>query len=345
MKKRKILLFFITAILVFAACSNTEESDSRHKRKREENDSSTNKEISVSLPDGDDDIPSEELVTKNLIEALSLKNEYASLSAVETIRTKTKDKTFEINLQLDAVSKYADWNYELIMQYTNYDQGWMLDQVTWNSESYVQTRLPDTQEMAEYVAEYYGKSNPSSPCLPVNNATMEFGYDDTLQCEIMKFEWDSIESYLHAFRAHHNTAFWTYDPQIDNWKLVERKDKKLEITPNYDLNFNGEWEGRFTISNFTWDGFDAEIRYGYVDNSTYETVWEQASGHFKHVANPSDYPEAVTYWCNNWPCVFATDDGKWIYFEFEENRTIITFRNGRDKLAKSGSVTILTSLE
>lgn len=240
MKKVLTLILTMTLLLIFCACG------SRDSEKAD-----------VNLPNNGKKGPSKDVIQADLENALhEIPN--AVLTGVSTEKSLTEDNRYEITLQVSAATNYADWQIDCDMSYTKYDQGWMLDDIDWNSKNYVIARTPDSNTLSDIannteVSVYY------NDILPVEN-----GVIDTRNVEglgIIELSWTKTMEYLHAQCVGKYTTLWLYDETIDDWVFTPCDDgfgfySDEEITP-YQVDFTGTWDG-IEISYFTWDGFNVK---------------------------------------------------------------------------------------
>lgn len=297
-------------------------------------------------------VPSESIITNDIKNALSVKNQYAEITETSIIKSLTEDSTYFVTLGVNASTKYADWTYEVSMSYTRYDQGWMLDSTEWTSESYEQVRIPDVVTMVNYAEGYLPNHETYSDVwfteymVPIQSPTIEFGLNSVVNADVMEFCWVGEEKLKHATKEHYFTSLWQYDPQIDNWTLYpddthgslgyHLSDSEGELSPNYKLDFTGQWKNNIRIgnsvlpleidiSNFSWLEFDAKITWEAYDYAKREPAGtKKTSGHFTRI-DQSEVPADLTFNLYGAHCIFSNNDGGYISFNFSENSTLIQY--------------------
>lgn len=278
-------------------------------------------------------VPSEELILQDITEALLLENKYATLSEVETVKSLTEDGTYEITLAITAETQYAHWSYETNMCYTKYDQGWMVDDVSFVAAEYVLVNIPDAQTFTNHAGNYlssdevYSTSAYAGYMIPMEN--VELVYNEPINNDtILEFRWVGIEHLLHADNHVQFTSLWRYDATTDNWALVPDDsyygyhlyDESSKITPNRNLDFSGTWpilntiDDTATISNFSWESFDLRTTQA---SST-------ASGHYEI---DFDSEEATVF-----DLFFRNKTGGFLAFRFTDSSTTITFNDGNNNM-------------
>ena len=277
MKRVITMLLAITMVLAFCSCGTDEETEQESQ------------ELVVNLPDNSRKTPSKEMVMEDISRELLAKNQYALVTAIETIKSLTDEGSYKISLNISAETKYADCTYIADLLYTEYDQGWMLDDVVWNDESYVQVRMPDRETMAEYATEYlsnhavYSDVSFSEYLVPMFDFSMDSYTDSRTNSNVIRLRWNGKEQLRHAVQIHDCESLWEYEFEIDNWVLKPNEDQGSlgycvdwnwggTVVPDTSLDYSGEWHadrlshvvtlGYFTsivISDFSWEGFSAEI--------------------------------------------------------------------------------------
>ncbi len=276
--------------------------------------------------------PSEKLIEEDLTKVLSAKYEHAIIENHETVKSLTGEGTYEISLSVTAKSKYADWDFEVNMHYTKYDQGWKMDSAELVSDEYTVVSAPDTETFTAYATNYLKNHNAYSSSYYMDSMfpmeQLEITYADP---STLIVEWVGTEAFIHANKYVSYTSRWQYDGKIDNWTLVPDADDYYgyclddvddELVPNFNLDFSGTWsigygpytlDDTATISNFTWDSFDL--------NTTHET-WD-IKGHYEFKEDFSLYGQSFVG--------FVGPDGTYALFNFHESNTIIEI-NDRNKI-------------
>ena len=270
---RRVLALLLAAALLFGLCAcGSGEEDGKEKQ-----------EIFVNLPGNGKKAPSAEMITEDVRDALAAKNQYASLVEIETLKSLTEEESYLLTLAITAETKYADWTYEADLTYTKYDQGWMLDDVDWNAETYQLSRLPDEEEISAQIQETLEKTNWT---FLYDHDSMEIYklstfMDNTLEDELIVVRYTTRKDYEHGVLKEHLNATWKYNPQLDCWEavmedgeIVVKRIYKPEVHITVDIS--GEWNGvKFSKAEgstyngmYTLWGFDAE--------------WNGKTEHFEH---------------------------------------------------------------
>lgn len=262
MKRVFALLLTATMIFMLCACGSDEEPNWGSQ------------DPVVNLPNNGRKAPSEEVIMEDINNELQSKNQYATITGVETVKSLTEDGSYEITLLITAETKYADWTYTAGLFYTEYDQGWILDNIAWNAEKYKLERLPDENEMRTQV---YDSLKAAEWSVGVEQSLMEIEelsitMNETLETEIIVANFTTVKRYTHGEIVDYCTANWMYNPSLDEWESIQEDGEILVSTERaptrITVNPSGNW-GDITISNFTIDGFDAQ--------------WNGKEDHFSYV--------------------------------------------------------------
>lgn len=242
------------------------------------------------------DIPSKDLIQTDLEKALLAKNEYAAMTDFETVKSLTGEGSYEITLSVKAETKYADWTYEVDMDYRKYDQGWMVDDVSWGSGHYEQVRIPDADTMQTYAKEYLLSREDyyEDYFLSVENGAVNLESDSSTGSNMLVYTWDAIEEESFYDIMYEVATWWEYNPGIDNWEVIPDNTAGSlgycvfasgSTVPKKNLDLTGTWYARdnqgnimqgkyyteFVFSNFSWDEFDLRIP-GTIDTSEHFTI-------------------------------------------------------------------------
>ncbi len=290
------LLAFLLALmmcLTFTACKDKNKDDTEEK---------DDIHIEGEMQFDNKKAPSEATILNDLGEKLLDKNEFVNLTNVTTVKSLTDDGYFSVTLEVQAASDYTDWVYEVELEYTKYDQGWMLDNASWLSEEYTIARVP-TLEVITELANNVDKSEVNfGSMLPVSNATIDT--DDTLETGILWFTWSFEEEYPHVYQTTVCTTKWSYDVLSDEWKCIPYDESSGEakliynVTPK-DVDFSGEWTGSgfvstIIIEDFSWDGFTVTVDgessyyrsiYGHPKTSEKSFGWFSDGSNYIHISS------------------------------------------------------------
>lgn len=284
---KKIFLVMLCMIIVagFVACGSNDMPGESEAEKGNSNVQTEKK-----------DIPSDNMIRKDLEEALLAENEHAKLSDFEVVKSLTGEGSYEVTLSVTANTKYVDWTYEADMTYRKYDQGWMVDSVAWITEKYIVVSIPECESMKEQVEKWLLSSNHSS----LENLTPIENYHifsvEVDEYDRITFEWEKIIQYKHGNSCVGYISYWKYDPQNDSWMIEKCEDSNdgilgysIDKMYNYvefdAVDFSGEWES-ITISKFSWNTFDLD--------------WGEGVLHFSRVRSNNDDTRTYVSDCGNY---------------------------------------------
>lgn len=235
--------------------------------------------------------PSSDLISADLEKALKSENPHAEIQNTETIKSLSGEDGYDLTLKVTAKTKYASWTYQADMHYTKYDQGWMMDTIHWTSGDYFLVSLPSAEDLSKM-----------SVALEriVNSENFEMQSNDSMQTGAIALSWSqsSRRNLGHGKSISDCTAPCRYDAKSDNWEVVEDEISYKNEQYKPAVDFSGYWvcEGYeeaasrlgtknspFTISNFTAEEFDCEIR-----GQKYHFVFDPDNtyiGHSVYVSN------------------------------------------------------------
>ncbi len=283
--------------------------------------------------------PAEQQLQADITAALEEKNQNAQLLNSEVIKSLVGEGTYFISVSLSAETEYADWKYEADLYYTKYDQGWILDKVSWQVEHYEQIRTPEVEAMAAYAEDYLKNldgniAKIANKILPMEMPVMEKEFVEAKDKDAIKLSWIVTSHGTFGKMLTPYTSYWEYDAENDNWKLIEDKDNyygyyefdsgkwTVQVTEDI-LNFEGSWSDEIspfnvpvnvTIENFSYEGFDAVVSWTPYDRTNHEFLDEQkVTGYFKRVYGQKkplgDNEDNHTY-------VFGNDKGQYITIQY-----------------------------
>lgn len=211
--------------------------------------------------------PSEKVVSEDLKAALAEKNEYATIKNTKVEKSLTEKGRYEITYDVEAETKYSDWNYQVNLHYTKYDQGWSLDGTDWISEEYEQVRYPSAEELEALVNSGEDENyRYIDDLLPINNGKVD--YSDIAETGVIVFNWQTEEDLVYGIRSKDVTVRWKYDVKNDTWKIYEDEkgqisDVTYEDALKPDADLSGTWDCQhgtyFRISDFSEDSLTAVI--------------------------------------------------------------------------------------
>ena len=351
---RKIITSGLALLLLvgMAGCSQEPEKDTS-KKKVSKTESS---QLQIVKPEADtpkQDVPSDEAIADDLRSSLATENQYAEITGIEMVKSLSEEGKYSATFTVQAATKYADWTYEADMKYTKYDQGWMVDDVDWKNGQYERVRLPEVDEMVEYAGDYllshevYSDVWFTEYLVPMESATASFGYNTTVDDDVLEFSWNGTEHLKHADVPHVFNSLWYYEPTIDNWTLYPDNEHGSlgyhidetggSVVPNYSLNFSGNWRDKYriryteipieiTLSNFSWEEFDANIKWKSYDYHKDQITEDRtAFGHFIPLSADAFIPEHMESYVRNSDIIFCDGEDKYITFSFSDNRTKIWY--------------------
>lgn len=299
MKKTLALLLAAVILLLFVACG-----------------SNGSLAVDVELPNNGKKGPSADAIQADAASTLAEINPYASLTGIETVKSLTEDGNYEITLQVSATTKYADWQYQISMYYTKYDQGWMLDNTNTDDAVYTIVQYPQLDEMLTLINEQFPNQSISfQNAVPASYGSVTFG--GTLDPEMIQFVWTKVYECMHGSYTVDYLSYWAYNPELDEWELVpynetENEDPCLLQTRNLvecSSDFSGTWSKAgfttFTISNFTGDSFDAQ----WDENSAHFTISTRIGGSMALYTDGGNYAFTFTYKETSTDVSFSYVDG------------------------------------
>lgn len=311
MKRTFALLMALLVSLALCACGSDEITN---------DDVTANDNAPTQTKESD--IPTKDLIQTDLEEALLTKNEYATMTDFETVKSLTGEGSYEITLSVKAETKYADWTYEVDMDYRKYDQGWMVDDVSWVSGNYEQVRIPDADTMHTYAKEYLviREDYYEDYFLSVENGAVNLESDSNTGSNMLVYTWDAVKEYDLYSILYHVTSYWEYNSEIDHWEVLPDNSagslgysvfESAQTIPKENLDLTGTWYNRdtqgniiqgehyteFVFSNFSWEGFDIQVS-GAIDVPEHFTI---------SVVHP--FGADICDW------VFHNEDGEYILFK------------------------------
>lgn len=180
------------------------------------------------------------------------------------VKSKTEDDLYTAELSVLAESQFAEFSYIANVEYTKYDQGWLMDSCTWELSNHTVTKYPD---------ETLRTSLLSAQGLADLDDVEFITEGNTIICR------GSMNKDLNVYLDIKSEiqAVWTYDLYSNSWILEDSLDEKCTFAFNERLEGEHNLEkmygsGTMTISNVYDRGFDLQIT---TDRYTTETfsVW------------------------------------------------------------------------
>ncbi len=199
--------------------------------------------------------PSLEMVISDLSDALIEKNPKAEIINTEVLKSYVDGTIYEITTLVKASSKYADWTYEVDSEYKKYDQGWMIENINWVSESYTVTRIPEANVLIEIIGTEHGNKYNISP---ENAAVLA---DNISETEIVELKWNEVKELTLVENHIEYLASLKYDAEKDGWISEDISSEGEYVPMNVDLT--GKWQGISSIieiSDFSWEGFTLNFK-------------------------------------------------------------------------------------
>lgn len=264
-----------------------------------------------------DPAPSKAMVEQDLKAALAEHNEGAKIKKQEIVKSLTEDNSYFVTLSVDAGTQYTDWQYEVDMSYTKYDQGWMLDDVRWTTKSSVLARTPNESQMAALADDIFSthKSEKLNKLVGIKGGKVSG--ENPLENGALSFSWSNEVVYKHGVANAKYTSEWCYDSKTDSWSIVKAKKyadtyvEGLQIVETLEKvkvtkDFTGTWSllngNPITISNFSANGFDAQ--------------WEGNTGKFQRMLS------VPGYYLNDAPnTLWYTDGTNYLGLQFYGDKT------------------------
>lgn len=331
-KKVFLTIGILLIVILFCGCGEVEDISDKIQQNISAND-----EVPVTTSNSDTR-PSEEVIHQDAQQALLTKNPYVVLIGIDTVKSITNDNEFQITIQMNVETKYADCIYITDMTYMKYDQGWFLNDLDWVSEDWIQVRIPDADTMESYAGSYllehdlYVNAWFADYMLPMNDVTVDYTYNEKINGDALLLSWTAVADKQFYDAFYEFTSLWEYNWEIDNWTLIPNNDQgslgyhitetSLSNIPHKSVNLNGSWtQGnnpllgfpQFIFSDFSWDGFNLKIT-GFIESPE----------RFEHteVIPAIDY---ANLYCD---LVFTNNTGCYITFKFSDHQIAVSYFDG-----------------
>lgn len=312
MKRITILLFVLLLSFSLFGC-NSDAANDEPKGTASQTPIASQPETEDPAANG----PSQTVIQKDLEDALAVKNGYATITDHTIVKSMTEETSYSVTLSVSAETKYADWQYEVDMDYTKYDQGWMLDDVEWITANYLLTRIPSESEMISFANDFFSTHEYESINKLAGITAGSIRSDNVSETGLLSFSWSTDIIYKHGISTAEYDSEWYYDAQKDNWALATAEDttnsysddlKIIETIHNVEVtrDFSGEWSlgsgNTIAISSFSSSGFDA--------------TWEGNSGSFRHlISMTGNYLNFAPNF------MWYTDGSNYLCLQFKEDKT------------------------
>ena len=202
---------------------------------------------------------------KQILEDLSKNFEYDydfinKFDEIEIELSTTGKNIYIAEVNATAKAKYADFTWEVKVEYSKYDQGWKMEECEWGDYEYKQTRYPSEKEIKEIISEI------NIPTYSKSNITYEEG--------IIKysFEYD-VDWSKYAYGSTTSVVLLKYIATYDRWEYQTSESKNnnfilsKKLEGKYKLVDPGTKEtyGYVTIQNVTNTSFDLSVESKYCD--------------------------------------------------------------------------------
>lgn len=222
----------------------------------------------LQLTSCDSGTPLQKQIESDIVTSLSEKYESVQLIESEIVKSIKKDETYSAQLNIIANFSLADWSYVASVEYVKYDQGWMLESISMNSETLVATYLPTEDGVVKLLENELSEIEKLDKTETIINKTLLSPEDSS---DTFGFDWTTESTWLHAKAHSEYSSIWEYNEQNKMWniskstayvsfdgKSIQRKYYSIEVTKSLD----GVWEDEMgmtsvvgTISNFSDSGF------------------------------------------------------------------------------------------
>lgn len=250
--------------------------------------------------------PAKNDVQTDLQEVLLAKNPYAELKNAEVDRSLTEEDHYEVTYNVTAETKYADWTYQVQLNYTKYDQGWKFDNANWISAEYEQVRYPSIDVLAEIINNWEDELvKYMDDIIPVQNGEIDYSIID--ETGILQVTWTTEKDYLHAVQTRHTQTYWRYDATADSWKMTEKGEGNF-----YDWAFEYMLKPEANLCG-TYDKVISVMK-----------ITELSEEKITAIIDGEEYYFNRTYKYDDYDYMYQDDEsGKWIALWFREDETII----------------------
>ncbi len=331
MVKKMFQMFLVAAILLgLCACQNNSVNK-------------TDKDQDFTLSGLSKSTPSQKQIMEDLEEIFAETGINFDFENVEIEKSRTSGENFYITLSILAQCDYADWDCELDLLYTMYDQGWVLDDTEWVQKNISLARFPDAETMAAYAREYlsnpknykysdlysaiwnYGAENPT-----VSHYTQEDGR------EILLYNWQTAEPHICWDTIWIVSSEWEYNANQDCWSLAPGTEPgnhyALEVfgkSRMYNYDYSGTYwlpvaefiDGKIvekdgipiTLYNFSWSSVDVELPD--YNGTTRHFTKTHTSGYFgaEFSSEKGEYLQFKTDSTNECLYIFYTNESGRVY--------------------------------
>lgn len=247
MKRKTQIMLFLAVILFLCSCGQQSNAGSV---------ASANNDSAVSSNRNTG--PSDEQLQMDIQDSLSqyhsgMYGYDVSISEYEIERSLAGDTGYSAQLNVTAKSLYAEFQYVANVDYTRYDQGWMIDKCEWTMSNYEVVRYPDEAEL-QLMKEQQDVSESAE--IEITSQGGYFSYTGKLTSQWNQFIKTEYEV----------TITWVFDIYSDGW-LFESKtshNEQFEFTKSLEGTWNLSEEkylskGKMVISDVDGSGFDMQL--------------------------------------------------------------------------------------
>ena len=150
-----------------------------------------------------------------------------SICEYEVERSMTEDTSYTARFKVIAQSTYADFHYTANVEYTRYDQGWMIDQCDWTLATYEVTRYPNEEEI-QLMKEQQGVQYSTELKVVTEGEHLVY-YGKMIS------QWNQF-----IITEYDISVAWVFDLYSDSWLFETQtsNDEKFEFTKSLEGTWN-----------------------------------------------------------------------------------------------------------
>lgn len=183
-----------------------------------------------------------------------------NIAEISIQKSLTEDKVFTATIDVSAESHYAIFNYCADIAYTNYDQGWTMDNCTWQLIEYHAVRYPDSNGMMQLKQES-GVAQQEEISLTFENGIINYRGKDII-------DWSPVASCSKEIELS-----WYYTPYNDWWTTPGQSWDSEGEKCILSSALEGTWQlgmgDTAIISNVSDSGFDLEIKAAHYETDVF----------------------------------------------------------------------------
>ena len=200
---------------------------------------------------GSEKTPSDETIQADISASLQEYNPVFTFTGFTTEKSLSDEGHYSATLNVEAASKYADYQLSCDINYTKYDQGWIMDSSSWSVSGYEVARYPSQEELEPLILE-------------ADSRFYNYFFVDLL-CEgdtvTYLAERAPTEQEYISFSDIREGMQCQYDPESDSWLPSNHAETSANFTLKDTLEgtWYDSWSGTFVVSNLTDTGFDLSL--------------------------------------------------------------------------------------